>query len=490
MEPTPTAFVPKPIRIIVVGAGISGIQFLKDATTKLLNIDVTVYDKNNEEGGTWTENRYPGYIQFNTTCNGALWDEKNSEWIVSLQEQGEYIREITVKCDVFVMATGRLNNWKFPNLPGLDRFEGSLIHTANWPQSLDYRGKDIAVIGNGASSTQCLARLAQDAGSIGNFIRGPTYLVPHVFSQNGEAQVTYAKSTIEKLESDPNTYLQFRKDLEQKLAGGFEGLWTNSNASEEFTRTAQQHMINKIDDPQALKALLPTDYKAGCRRFTPADKYMEALNQPNVELISSSIERVEGNAIITNDGKRRAYDMIVCGTGFEPYTPRFPIRGREAADLSHLWSIDGEYESYLAATVTGFPNFFVFNPPICPVNGSAYPGIERTSDYIIRVLDRLQKDNLKSICVKQSAQDSFNQWVQSRMHEMVWSGPCSSWYKLSNGKIIVPWPGTIHHYYAATEIVRWEDFDLEYEDDGQRFASFGNGITIEGFSPENIPWLY
>ncbi|KAF4990498.1 hypothetical protein FGRMN_8429 [Fusarium graminum] len=460
MEPTPTAFVPKPLRIIVIGAGWS--QLYAEASEILEYLESTVKKFDLRK-----------YIQFNTTCNGALWDENNSEWIVSLLRQGEYIQETTIKCDIFVMATGRLNNWRYPDIPGLDKFQGSLIHTANWPQSLDYR-----------------ARLVQDAGSIGNFVRGPTYLVPHVFSQNGEAQVIYSKNTIEKLENDPVTYLQFRKDLEHKLAGGFKGLWTNSNASEEFTRTAQQHMINKIDDPQALKALLPTNYKAGCRRFTPADKYMEALNQPNVELISSLIERVEGYAIVTNDGKRRAYDMIVCGTGFEPYTPRFPIRGREAADLSHLWSVDGGYESYLAATVAGFPNFFVFNPPICPVNGSAYPGIERTSDYIIRVLSRLQKDRLKSVCVKQSAQDNFNQWVQSRMQEMVWSGPCSSWYKLPNGKIIVPWPGTIHHYYAATEIVRWEDFDLKYEADGQGFACFGNGITVEGFSPDNIPWLY
>lgn len=101
------------------------------------------------------------YIQFNTTCKAAIWDEKNSEWIVSLQRHGMHIDEITVKCDVFIMATGRLNNWKFPNIEGLDTFQGSLIHTANWPQALDYHGKDIAVIGNGASSTQCLARLSQ-----------------------------------------------------------------------------------------------------------------------------------------------------------------------------------------------------------------------------------------------------------------------------------------------------------------------------------------
>ncbi|TVY74772.1 putative sterigmatocystin biosynthesis monooxygenase stcW [Fusarium oxysporum f. sp. cubense] len=170
---------------------------------------------------------------------------------------------------------------------------------------------------------------------------------------------------------------------------------------------AKQHMIKKIGDPQALKALVPIDYKAGCRRFTPADKYIEALNTSNVELISTQIKQVEGNAIITTDDQRRTYDIIVCGTGFEPYAPRFPIKGRGTANLSDLWTMNGGYESYLAATVAGFPNSFVFNPPICPVNGSAYPGIERTSDYVIRVIDRLQKDRLRSVCVKQSAPRRF-----------------------------------------------------------------------------------
>jgi cation diffusion facilitator CzcD-associated flavoprotein CzcO len=164
--------------------------------------------------------------------------------------------------------------------------------------------------------------------------------------------------SIKKFETEPDSYLQFRLQIEKKLAYSFKGLWANSNAAEEFTQNAKQHMINKIDDPQALKALLPTEYKAGCRRFTPADEYIEALNQSNVELISTPIKQVEGNAIITTDDKRRTYDMIVCGTGFEPYAPRFPIKGRGTANLSDLWSMDGGYESYLAATVAGFPNFF------------------------------------------------------------------------------------------------------------------------------------
>lgn len=127
-----------------------------------------------------------------------------------------------------------------------------------------------------------------------------------------------------------------------------------------------------------------------------------------------------------------------------------------------------------------------------------------------RILSRLQKDRLRSVCIKDQAQHEFNQWVQSRMSHMVWSGPCNSWCrcltslpqvcprqcthngfidKNDNGKIIVPWPGTVLHYYAATEIIRWEDFDLEYENPAEKYASFGNGVTAEGFVPDQFPWV-
>lgn len=96
-----------------------------------------------------------------------------------------------------------------------------------------------------------------------------------------------------------------------------------------------------------------------------------------------------------------------------------------------MWSDRGGYENYIAAAVAGFLNLFAFNLPICPVNGSAFPGLEITSDYIIRVLSRLQTDNLKSVAVTQDAQAAFNKWVQGRMSSMAWSRPCSSWCKFN-----------------------------------------------------------
>lgn len=83
-------------------------------------------------------------------------------------------------------------------------------------------------------------------------------------------------------------------------------------------------MKKYIKDKKQLEALVP-DYAAGCRRFTPSNNYLEALQQPNVRLISSPITHAEESSLHTKSGEGGAYDIVVCATGFDPYSPRFPI---------------------------------------------------------------------------------------------------------------------------------------------------------------------
>ncbi|KAJ5544974.1 hypothetical protein N7535_006639 [Penicillium sp. DV-2018c] len=529
----PSAFLARPLKIVVIGAGISGIQFAHDATASLSGLDLEIYDRNPGLGGTWYENRYPGctcdvpshtyqfnwapnpswsalyppaseilkylenvadkhnlrrFMAFNTECISARWDESNSKWEIVLRNVASNEQKL-VSADVFVYAVGRLNNYKFPTLPGQDVFRGKQVHTANWPIDLNVKDKRIIVIGNGASAVQCVAALQPVASKIINIARGPTWILPHVFSEDGAVQRQYSTEQKKALQSCPTQYYDFCLTLQKKLAAGFPGLWKGTKPQARFTTLAQSFMESKIADPDLLNALLP-EFEAGCRRFTPGAHYLDALQQPNAAYVQDSINKLTEDSLITESGNKYECDIIVYATGFEPYQPRFPVIGSAGRSLMAEWDKEGPCESYMAAMVAGFPNFFVFNPPICPVNGSAIPGIERASDYMMRVLHRLQTDRLRSVSVKAQAQTAFNQWVQSRMPHMVWSGPCNSWYKNAKGKVIVPWPGTVLHYYAATEIVRWEDFELNYENPDDKYGSFGNGVTADGFVPNKFPWLH
>ena len=147
------------------------------------------------------------YMHFRHRAVGADWQEESSTWKVRFEVsdsdgkvQDTFVRE----CDVLVQGIGTLNSWKWPNVEGLQDYRGTLMHTANWDDSIDLRGKTIAIIGNGASAVQCVPALQPGefqlepfevvtdncspvAGKILNYVRTASWQLPHLFS-DGDVQ--------------------------------------------------------------------------------------------------------------------------------------------------------------------------------------------------------------------------------------------------------------------------------------------------------------
>lgn len=172
---------PRPLKVIYIGAGVSGIcaaiQFPKYVT----NLKLAIYEKNADVGGTWFENRYPGcacdipahsyqfsfessiewsqfyatqseilkywqgvsdkygvkkYMKFQHRVVEARWNEETSKWHVKVQNIAtkEIFEDVG---DVFMTGSGVLNDWKWPDIPGLHDFKGPLLHSANWDEGFD-----------------------------------------------------------------------------------------------------------------------------------------------------------------------------------------------------------------------------------------------------------------------------------------------------------------------------------------------------------------
>ena len=181
------------IRIIVVGAGPSGLLLAYKLQRSFRNLSLTLYDKNPEVSGTWFENRYPGcacdipahnytysfepkhdwstayagseeirqyfvgfsekynlgkYIKLQHRVVGAWWEDERGEWRVAVEDL-EAKTQFMKTCDIFINAGGYLNNWSFPKIPGLDQYQGKLLHSAAWDESFDLKGKRVALLGNG-----------------------------------------------------------------------------------------------------------------------------------------------------------------------------------------------------------------------------------------------------------------------------------------------------------------------------------------------------
>lgn len=124
-------------------------------------------------------------MRFGVEVVGACWDDDAAQWRVklrrrrsvdsgsSVQEEGE--EEFEDTCDVFLYATGILNNWTWPKIDGLESFEGRMIHTARWPEEYhgaeQWEGQRVAVIGSGASSLQVVPSMQPHVAKMDIFVR-------------------------------------------------------------------------------------------------------------------------------------------------------------------------------------------------------------------------------------------------------------------------------------------------------------------------------
>lgn len=97
------------------------------------------------------------HIRFNSTVEEARWDDNESKWKVSVnvsgQKDSEFANSYTLNSDFLISAVGQLNVPREPEIPGLQDFEGKMMHSARWDWSYDLKGKRIAVIGNGMYQT-------------------------------------------------------------------------------------------------------------------------------------------------------------------------------------------------------------------------------------------------------------------------------------------------------------------------------------------------
>jgi cation diffusion facilitator CzcD-associated flavoprotein CzcO len=162
---------------------------------------------------------------------------------------------------------------------------------------------------------------------------------------------------------------------------------------------------------------------------TPGYGYLEALAKPNVQVVTSGIQKVTGNGIVDNDGKLHEVDVIVTATGYDTsFVPRFPIIGRNNVNLQDKWRKEGP-AAYLSCAVPGFPNYFLILGPNAPIsNGSLVGAMEKQLDFALAFVQKIQKTDATSVVVTDDAAAEFNEWKNEIMKGITFSGNCTSWY--------------------------------------------------------------
>ncbi|KAF2100019.1 FAD/NAD(P)-binding domain-containing protein [Rhizodiscina lignyota] len=517
-----TYYTPSPFRIIMIGAGAAGIDFLHHSFTERYLLDlpggediqVQVYDKNPSVGGTWYENRYPGcacdvpsasysfswrpnphwtryyspakeiyeyfkgivdeeglmkWITLSTEIVGAEWDEAKSVWKVRLRKtdgegKGE---EWDDECNVLLNGTGFVNKWKWPKIEGIESFKGDMFHTANYDSSYDMKGKRAAVIGSGSSGVQTLAAIYPEVSHVYHWVRNATWVTAgfgQKFAGPGGSNFDYSEEQKAEWSRDPEKYRAYRKMVEQELNQRFKLVLRNSHESDEANAFAYHEMKTKMGgNTRLMDAIIPKDFNVGCRRPTPGNGYLEALIGDKSTVFTEEIECIKPHSIVTSSGAEVEVDVIICATGFDTsYRPKFPLIGLDGIPLAEKWK--DTPESYISVAAHNVPNFFLYSGPWSPVaQGSILPLLTAFTKHFIQIVKKMRKQHIRRISPKQSAIDDYLEHSQKYLTRTCWADPCTSWFKQGkkDGPVVM-WPGSRLAFMDLLEEVNWEDYHVEY----------------------------
>jgi cation diffusion facilitator CzcD-associated flavoprotein CzcO len=467
--------------VAIVGTGFGGLGM----AIKLKKAGMTsfvLFEKAGSVGGTWRDNTYPGaacdvqshlysfsfepnprwshqfarqeeilayleyctdrygiepYIRFDTAVDGATFDEQEGVWTLRLSDGS------TSRARVLVSATGGLSQPLYPNIDGLDSFQGDLFHSARWNHDCDLTGKRVAVIGTGASAIQIVPQVAKVAAQLDLYQRSGAWVLPKPDRPIPERE----QRLYERL---PLAQRLQRLKLYWRLELRAFAFVVYPRLLERFQKLAERHIANEVQDPELRDKLTPS-YTLGCKRVLMANDYYPALQRDNVEVVTSGIDAITPRGIRTADGAEHGYDVIILCTGFKAAEDVVPyeIRGVDGVSLDDAWAAGAE--AYLGTNVHGFPNLFMLAGPNTGLGHSSMVFmLESQINLVMSCLRTMRRRTLRYMDVRPDVQDRFNRAVQRRMSRTIWSSGCTSWYQTSDGKITTLWPGFTAEFRMRT----------------------------------------
>ena len=480
---------PKTHAMVIVGAGFAGLGMAIKLKQAGIN-DFIILERGSEVGGTWRDNQYPGaacdvpsnlysfsfipnpnwsrayspateildyirymvseyaldkHIQFNTNIEALKFDEDDGVWRAHATGGKTYVGRAAL------LASGPLSDCDFPNITGVDTFQGKKIHSARWDHDYDFRGKKVAVIGTGASAVQIVPELVKQVDQLRVFQRTPGWVLPRLDARTPE----WNKALFRRLPASQQAMRKALYGIHETMALGV--IW-NTPLTKVIERLSLAHLKRQVKDRWLRRELTP-NFTIGCKRVLMSSDYYPALQQPNCKLITYPIDRISEKGIRTAEGIEHQFDCIVFATGFHvnKQGAPFDIIGTGGRNLDQEWR--GGARAYKSINVAGYPNLFMtFGPNSGPGHNSALVYMESQLDYALRGVKTILEKNLKMLDVRPQAQEHYNQGIQKRLAKTNWNSGCSSWYLTSDGFNATMYPGFATQFANQMKAFREKDY--------------------------------
>jgi cation diffusion facilitator CzcD-associated flavoprotein CzcO len=338
--------------VLIIGAGISGIGAAYRIHEKNPKLSYTVLERRQRIGGTWDLFRYPGirsdsdiftlsfpyepwrrpenvadghdirdyltqtarnhgideHIRFNTHVRSADWDSSTDTWTVETEQDG---MAKTYRGRFLFFGTGYYNYDQpyTPEFSGIEQFSGEVVHPQFWPESLEYTGKRVVVIGSGATAVSMIPSLTEKAGHVTMLQRSPTYML----SMPRIHPVVQA----------------IRKVLPLRLANSAVRVYNTIFTVLTYVIARKAPAFSKWLIRSGAKRNLPKEYPVDVHfkpRYNPWDQRLclildndlySAVKDGRADVVTDHIDHVDAAGIVLKSGQRVDADVIVTATGLQ-----------------------------------------------------------------------------------------------------------------------------------------------------------------------------
>jgi 4-hydroxyacetophenone monooxygenase len=495
------------LEVLIIGAGMSGIL----AAIKLAErgIKFKIYEKNVDLGGTWYENKYPGARVDIANHFYSYSFEENHEWSEHFSQQPElldYFKRCFKKFDIqkntyfetqvtdmkfddsaqtwevasirngknnletiniVISCVGQLNQPKIPDIEGIDKFEGDLFHSSQWPDADMITGKKVAVVGTGASAFQIVPSIAESCKELTIFQRSPPWMFPN--PKYHDEVDKEKKWLLENLPFYSRWYrfLLFYPGSDQLLASLFvDPSWKDRNDSinkqnDEMRELFTAAMLSQISDQSLIEKVIPKYPPFGKRMLQDNGAWLKALHLPNVSLLAEGVDRINSKGVVSSE-KEHEFDTVIFATGFKSQDFFDPIN--IDGGLGSFRSIYKDTpQSYLGITFSTMPNFFAMYGPGTNLAhaGSIIFNSECQINYICSAIEYMLINDHKFIKVKPEVEKRYQDRFDERHKRMVWQhANVSSWYQNSQGKVVTTSPWRLVEYWNWTNNFNSHEYDF------------------------------
>jgi len=502
-----SAGIPEGWQAVIIGAGVSGL--LAALRFKRLGIPFVIIERQDDVGGNWLDNRYPGcgvdtpsylysysfyqrdwsthfarrdevmsylraladehglraHVRFGCEVIDAEYSEASARW--TLRVRSAACGDTRLEANVLVCAVGLFHTPKTPDLPGLNDFAGEVFHSACWPEGLALQGRRVGVVGTGASAMQIVPAIVDQVSQLAIFQRSPQWIAP-------------SEDYFKPMEPGQHWLIRELPFYYQWYRFRLAWAWTDRiypalqrdpdwphpqrsmNAINDGHRAFfTEYLLSELEGRSDLQRKALPSYPPFGKRILLDNGWYAALRRPHVTLHAEAVSAVSASGLRTASGVEVELDTIVLCTGFEAqhFASTVDFRGVGGQRLRDAWNVD-DPRAYLGVSTPGFPNlFFMYGPNTNPIGGSYINIAERQVNYIVDLVRRMLTLRLAAVDVREDVNADYNRRVDAIHAGMVWSHPgMETYYRNRFGRVVTNIPWRFVDYWRMTREANLDDY--------------------------------